>query len=258
MDSPAHAYARVSHDLAGTAFSDIAYVDQTDSTNADAAALLGDPRHAGFSIVAGHQTAGRGRKSREWIDTPGSALLVTTILPRSIAASSLWAAPFWVGLALHEALSSVGVETMLRWPNDLLLDGRKIAGILCVSRVTGGDACIACGAGVNVHRPDGALPPIDPPPAFCDDVASVERSALLGALLRAYDASLGLLDWPERIAERWERVAGIRGSRYVVIEDGSTETFEANAIGLSGDGGLNLEHDGVVRTVSLADARVLR
>lgn len=257
MDSPAHAYARVSHDLAGNAFSDIAYVDQTDSTNADAAALLGDPRHAGLSIVADHQTAGRGRKSREWIDAPGSALLVTTILPRSIPASSLWAAPFWVGLALHEALSEVGVDAALRWPNDLLLDGRKLAGILCVSRVTGADAWIACGAGVNVHRPAG-ISPVDPPPAFCDDVASVDRGALLGALLRAYGASLGLFDWPHRIAERWERAAAIRGSRYVVLEDGSTDAFEANAIGLSGDGGLNVEHDGVVRTVSLADARVLR
>jgi BirA family transcriptional regulator, biotin operon repressor / biotin---[acetyl-CoA-carboxylase] ligase len=257
MDSPAHAYARVSHNLAGTAFSDIAYVDQTDSTNADAAALLGDPRHAGFSIVAGHQTAGRGRKSREWIDAPGSALLVTTILPRSIAASSLWAAPFWVGLALREALSSVGVAAGLRWPNDLLLDGRKVAGILCVSRVTGGDAWIACGAGVNVRRPAGTLP-IDPAPAFCDDVASVDHAELLAALLRAYDASLGLLDWPQRIAERWERAAAIRGSRYVVLEDGSTDAFEANAIGLSADGGLKVEHEGVVRTVSLADARVLR
>ncbi|HEY1682016.1 MAG TPA: biotin--[acetyl-CoA-carboxylase] ligase [Candidatus Tumulicola sp.] len=257
MDSPAHAYARVSHDLAGTAFSDIAYVDQTDSTNADAASLLGDPRHAGFSIVAGHQTAGRGRKAREWIDAPGSALLVTTVLPRPIAASSLWAAPFWVGLALREALARVGVEAALRWPNDLLLDGRKVAGILCVSRVTGGEAWIACGAGVNVHRPASTLP-VDPPPAFCDDATSVDSSALLGALLRAYDASLGLLDWPQRIAERWERAAGIRGSRYVVLEDGSTDAFEANAIGLSGDGGLNLEQNGIVRTVSLADARVLR
>jgi BirA family transcriptional regulator, biotin operon repressor / biotin---[acetyl-CoA-carboxylase] ligase len=257
MDSQAHAYARVSHQLAGTPFCDIAYVEETDSTNADAAALLGDPRHAGFSIVAEHQTAGRGRKGREWTDVPGAALLVTTILPRPVPATSLWAVPFWVGLGLHHALEGFGISSALRWPNDLLLDGRKLAGILCASRVTGSDAWVACGVGVNVRRP-AALPPIEPPPAFCDDAAPIDRDTLLLALLRAYDASLSGLDEPRRIAERWERAAGIRGSRYAVLEDGAAEPFEATAIGLSSDGGLNVELDGRVRTVALADARVLR
>ena len=257
MDSPAHGYARVSIALAGTPFADIAYVDQTDSTNADAATLLGDPRHAGTSIVAEHQTAGRGRKNREWIDVPGSALLVTTILPAPIPAKHLWAVPFWTGLSLQLALHDAGVEASLRWPNDLLLDGKKVAGILCVSRISAETAWVACGVGVNVRRPH-ALPPIEPPPAFCDDVVAVDRAELLRRLLQNYATSLPLLSQPQTIATRWERASGIAGSRYALLEDGAPEPYEAIAIGLSEDGGLSVEQNGAVRTVALGDARVLR
>jgi BirA family biotin operon repressor/biotin-[acetyl-CoA-carboxylase] ligase len=257
MDSPAHGYGRVSIALAGTPFADIAYVDQTDSTNADAAALLGDPRHAGTSIVAEHQTAGRGSRNREWIDVAGSALLVTTILPASVPSESLWAIPFWTGLSLQMALRDAGIDATLRWPNDLLLNGRKLAGILCVSRVSAATAWVACGVGVNVTRP-APLPAIEPAPAFCDDAISVDRAELLQRLLQNYSTSLSLLSQPRSVAERWERASGIAGSRYAMLEDGAIEPYEATAIGLSDDGGLTVERNGTVRTVALGDARVLR
>jgi BirA family biotin operon repressor/biotin-[acetyl-CoA-carboxylase] ligase len=257
MDSAAHGYARVSIALADTPFENIAYVDETDSTNADAAALLGDPRHAGTSIVAEHQTAGRGRRNREWIDVAGSALLVTTILPVSVPAESLWAIPFWTGLSLQIALRDAGVDATLRWPNDLLLSGRKLAGILCVSRVSGASAWVASGIGVNVTRP-AAIPAIEPAPAFCDDVISVDRAGLLQRLLQNYSTSLSLLSQPRSVAERWERASDIAGSRYAMLEDGAIEPYEATAIGLSDHGGLTLERNGTLRTVALGDARVLR
>jgi BirA family biotin operon repressor/biotin-[acetyl-CoA-carboxylase] ligase len=257
MDSAAHGYARVSIALADTPFENIAYVDETDSTNADAAALLGDPRHAGTSIVAEHQTAGRGRRNREWIDVAGSALLVTTILPVSVPAESLWAIPFWTGLSLQIALRDAGVDATLRWPNDLLLNGRKLAGILCVSRVSGASAWVASGIGVNVTRP-AAIPAIEPAPAFCDDVISVDRAGLLQRLLQNYSTSLSLLSQPRSVAERWERASDIAGSRYAMLEDGAIEPYEATAIGLSDHGGLTLERNGTLRTVALGDVRVLR
>jgi BirA family biotin operon repressor/biotin-[acetyl-CoA-carboxylase] ligase len=257
MESPAHGYARASLALSDTPFGDIAYVEETDSTNADASALLGDPRHAGTSIVAEHQTGGRGRKNREWLDVAGTALLVTTILPVSVPAESLWAIPFWTGLALHGALRDLGIDAELRWPNDLLLDGRKMAGILCVSRVSGSDAWVACGVGVNVRRPV-RLPAIDPPPAFCDDVLAVDRAELLQRLLHNYASSLAFLTQPQTVARRWESASGIAGSRYAILEDGSLEAYEATAVGLSENGGLTVERHGIVRTVALGDARVLR
>ncbi len=261
MESPAahHPYARIAADLAGTAFANVRFVEETGSTNADAAARLGHQRDLGSSIVAEHQTDGRGRKGRPWISQPGASLLVTTILPHAIAANDLWGVPFWTALAVRRALLHVRIPTTLRWPNDLLVAGDgKLAGILCVSRVTGKSAWTACGVGINVRRPPVEVP-IEPTPAYCDDVAPVDRAALLAALLREYAASLALLDSPARVARAWESAAAIPGARYRLLNDGATEAFDATALRLEEGGGLVVERDdGRSETVSLADARALR
>ncbi|MGA8533488.1 MAG: biotin--[acetyl-CoA-carboxylase] ligase, partial [Candidatus Tumulicola sp.] len=192
MARRAHPYSGIAEQLAGTEFSSIRYVAETESTNADAARLLGTQRHRGLSIVAEHQSSGRGRKGRSWLAPPGTSLLVTTILPRAIETARLWVVPFWVGLAARAALAQHGVTTTLVWPNDLLIAGRgKVAGILCVSRITGDAARVGCGVGINVHRVPGGHDRVEPPPAFCDDLTRVDRAALLLSLLREYDASLG-------------------------------------------------------------------
>lgn len=252
-------YARTAAGLAGTPFSKIAFVEETASTNADAAALLGSRRDLGTSIVAEHQTRGSGRKGRQWASQPGTSLLVTTILPRSVRAAGLWAVPFWVALAVQRALRVHGVESALHWPNDLLLDRiGKIAGILCVSRVTRDAAWVACGVGVNVHRPAAALD-VDPPPAFCDDVAPVDRAALLLELLRAYDATIDALADPPHVARQWERSAGFPGVPYRILKDGEAQPFECTAIGLAEGGGLVVRRPGTgPETIALADARALR
>ena len=72
--------------LVGTPFATVRYLAQTGSTNEDAAALLGEPAHAGLTIVADHQTRGAGRKGRTWVAPAGSSLLFTTILPEPLPA----------------------------------------------------------------------------------------------------------------------------------------------------------------------------
>jgi BirA family transcriptional regulator, biotin operon repressor / biotin---[acetyl-CoA-carboxylase] ligase len=246
-------YETVAQELAGTPFASIAYVEETGSTNADAAALLGDERFAGHTIVAEFQHQGAGRKGRSWEAAPGTSLLFTTILPREIAAERLWLVPFWVALAVRDGLRARGVATLLQWPNDLLLGERKLAGILCQSRVTGTTARVACGVGINVHR----LALDDR--AFCDDVARVERAELLSAILRAYNASLAALDKPPQMVRDWERAAGIPGRRYRIVRDGAVAPFEATALTLEEGGALRVRRDdGTNEPVEMADARVLR
>ena len=251
-------YESVARDLAGTAFGSIAYVEETVSTNADAADLLGDERFGGHTIVAEYQRRGAGRKGRQWLSPAGTALLCTTILPRGVATENLWVVPYWVALAVRSALLDFGVKTLLQWPNDVLLGDRKLAGILCQSCVIGPAARAACGVGINVRRP-GADPGIDPPPAFCDDVAPVERPALLRALLAQYERRLFMLDDPERVRVEWDEAAGLPGRPYRIELDGEPESFETIAEGLAAGGGLRVRREnGLMETVSLADARVLR
>lgn len=260
MHSNAHPYGRLAGDLGGSPFSAIRYVAETGSTNADAAKLLGDDRYLGLSIVAEHQTIGTGRKGRSWTAPPGTSLLVTTIVPRVIAASALWAVPFWAARAVRAGLASQGVATAMHWPNDLLIAGRgKIAGILCVSRVTGANAWVACGAGVNVVRPAEGDAAIEPPPAYCDDVTHVDRAQLLFAILRAYEATLDLLADPRATADLWEADAGLAGARYRILKDGAATPFDATALRIADGGGLVVERDdGSIETIDLAHARALR
>ncbi|HVA34128.1 MAG TPA: biotin--[acetyl-CoA-carboxylase] ligase [Candidatus Baltobacteraceae bacterium] len=255
----AQRYAGIARELAGTSFAAIAYVESTVSTNEDAAARLGDAGRGGLTIVAEHQTGGMGRKGRSWLAPPGTGLLCTTILPSPLPARDLWIVPFWCALAVAQALRDNGIETLLHWPNDLLLSDAKLAGILCTSRVAGDVARVACGVGVNVHRWAGARTEVVPPPAFCDDVAPVERAALLRALLQQYEATLPLLHNPQRVARMWEAQAHLPGKRYRILKDGELSSFEATALGLSTGGALLVRRDdGARETISLADARALR
>jgi BirA family biotin operon repressor/biotin-[acetyl-CoA-carboxylase] ligase len=251
-------YQGVARELAGTPFASIAYVEETESTNADAAALLTDERFGGHTIVAEYQSRGAARKGRTWRAPAGTALLFTTILPHEIDAQRLWVVPYWLALAVRHGLLEFGVKTSLQWPNDVLLGDRKLAGLLCQSCVIGATARVACGVGINVRRP-GADPGIDPPPAYCDDVTQVDRAGLLDAILRAYARTLFTLGQPEQVCSEWHEAAELPGKRYRIVLDGTPQAFEAIAEGLSEGGGLRvLRDDGRREVVSLADARVLR
>ncbi|MBV8066421.1 MAG: biotin--[acetyl-CoA-carboxylase] ligase [Candidatus Eremiobacteraeota bacterium] len=258
MDLRAGPYESVARELAGTAFASIAYVEETASTNADAAELLDDDRFGGHTIVAEFQRRGAGRKGRLWLAPAGTSLLFTTILPRCVDTQRLWVVPYWIALAVRDALLHFGVSTTLQWPNDLLLNERKLAGVLCQSSVIGLRARVACGVGINVKRP-GADAGIEPPPVYCDDVALVDRAALLKGILLKCERTLFMLDHPPRIAAAWEAAAELPGRRYRIALDEGGAPFEATAQALGDDGGLRiLREDGSSEIVSLADARVVR
>jgi len=246
--------------LAGSAFANVRWIERTGSTNDDIAALLGTPEAAGLTIAADYQEHGAGRKGRSWVAPPSASLLFTTGLPGAIPSTHIWAVPFWVALAVQRALIDVSVPATLQWPNDLLLNGRKIAGILCVSRVVGSDAWVGCGVGINVHRVhDPALDEIQPPPAFCSDAADVTREVLLEKILHVFAATHEQLCIPQNVARRWELAAGLPGVAYRVLVDGETEEQNVIALRLANGGGLVVQTAAnKEREINLADARVLR
>lgn len=253
--------ARVRAALEGTRFHDVRTVRETGSTNDDAAALLGDREAFGATLVAEFQSAGRGRKAgRSWIAPAGSALTFTTILPLLVAADTLWAVPFWTALAVADGVEEgCGIRLDLRWPNDLDLGGRKAGGILCTSRVTGTEAAVGCGIGLNVRRPDAAaLAAIDPPPAYLSDVQPrAAREEILAGILGAMDGLLDVLDRPAAIARAWEDRAQLRGRPYRLRLDADGTIIEGTAIGLDREGGLIVRSGNRERVVHLADARVI-
>jgi BirA family transcriptional regulator, biotin operon repressor / biotin---[acetyl-CoA-carboxylase] ligase len=114
----------------------------TDSTNERARALAAAGAPHGTLVTAGEQTAGRGRQGREWTAAPGTSLLLSIVLRNATQALPLAAA-----VAVCEALP---VEATIKWPNDIWIGGRKVAGILVEGRPQEGWAVL--GIGVNVHE----------------------------------------------------------------------------------------------------------
>jgi BirA family biotin operon repressor/biotin-[acetyl-CoA-carboxylase] ligase len=252
--------AHVRAAMAGTLFEDVRYLKTTGSTNDDASALLARGDALGTTLVAEEQTAGRGRKAgRSWIAAPGSALLFTTILPATMPATDLWAVPFWVALCVADGImQACAVHADLRWPNDLFVRNRKVAGILCTSRVTGAVAHVACGVGINVISTAGAHVAIEPPPAFLSEAApTVRREIVLSEVLSAFERRLAALHAPAAIARTYEERAGLAGAPYRVLVDGESLELDGIARGLSPDGALRLDVGGAEQQISLADARRL-
>jgi BirA family transcriptional regulator, biotin operon repressor / biotin---[acetyl-CoA-carboxylase] ligase len=136
------------------------FVAETGSTNTDLLALSDCPDRT--VLVAGHQTAGRGRLDRTW-DAPPGANLLTSILFRDVP-DDPGQLTRSIGVAAVDAVAAVvGVEARLKWPNDVLLDGRKLAGILAQRSP---DGAVVVGIGLNVHwAPEGAArlgPDVEP------------------------------------------------------------------------------------------------
>jgi BirA family biotin operon repressor/biotin-[acetyl-CoA-carboxylase] ligase len=170
-------------------------VASTGSTNADLAALAREGAPAGTVLVAEHQTRGRGRLDRSWSAPPRSALTFSVLLrPGSVPARRWPWLPLLVGCAVVEALrQTTGLEAKLKWPNDVLLADKKLAGIL-VERL---DDAVVVGIGLNVSlRPD-ELPTSTATSLVASGVFE-DRDTLLRALLRTLGA----------LTSAWEAAGG--------------------------------------------------
>jgi BirA family biotin operon repressor/biotin-[acetyl-CoA-carboxylase] ligase len=129
----------------------------TDSTNDRVKELAMADAPGGLVVTADEQTAGRGRRGSEWFAPAGSCLLYSVLL-RPFTADEATLFPLVVPVAVCEAAESVApVRCQLKWPNDVWIDERKVAGILVEARPDEGWAVI--GVGLNVAVPDDAFPP---------------------------------------------------------------------------------------------------
>jgi len=211
----------------------------------------------GFCCLAGEQTAGRGRQGRSWLAPSGSALLASVLLRRSGAIAT--GIPFAAGLAVIEALrATCDVHAGLKWPNDVLVGGRKLAGIL--SEVEPGassttQVAVALGVGLNLTVNE-----------FPDDVAGTSLHMHAGAVP---SAEALLIAWLDALADR---MATLEGSGLTaIIEEwrgcavglggpltvqGPGGAFEGVAVDVAGDGALLVESGGEVRRVLAGDVHL--
>jgi BirA family biotin operon repressor/biotin-[acetyl-CoA-carboxylase] ligase len=246
----------MSGDRANVAW-DVRRHEELDSTNVLAMHLAREGAPEGLVVVADHQTSGRGRLGRTWEAPPGSSLLVSILfrpgpmLPPE-RGHLLTAA---VGLAAAAACESLtGVPPDLKWPNDLLVGGRKLAGILAESDLSGGQlAAVVVGLGLNVSSAPPGFEAISLAEAAHGAVAP-DPGALLDAVLHEIDQR-----YPdfEQIADEFRRRCETLGRR-VKVELGH-ETLVGTAVDLSDEGHLGVEDsEGRLRWIAAGDVTHLR
>lgn len=233
----------------------IEIVPQTGSTNADIAARLiaGEQVLEGAWLVADRQTSGRGRQGREWQDGAGNFMGSTVVHLRSGDPPAQTLA-LVAGVSLHDLLAGRVAEPLtLKWPNDLLAGGAKLAGIL-LERV--GDA-VVLGIGVNLVRA----------PAL-DDRTTVSL-AELGADFPRGDFAQALAAHVAEDLQRWRNYGlGPIVSRWItaghpvgtplVADDGEGRQLCGRFAGLAEDGALQLRlEDGSVRAIHAGETRIV-
>jgi BirA family biotin operon repressor/biotin-[acetyl-CoA-carboxylase] ligase len=172
----------------------------TDSTNARLRELAAAGAPGGTVVTAGEQSAGRGRQGRSWFAPAGSSLLYSALL-RPLGDRPLL--PLAVPLAVAEAAESLAPEISceLKWPNDVWVEGRKLAGVLIEGRPEAGGGWAVIGVGLNVSIASGEFPA-----ELRATATSIGRDVAVGAALEALNQSLG--EWVE--AEPARILAGFR------------------------------------------------
>jgi len=202
----------------------------------------------GTAIVAEEQTAGRGRRGRAWQAPSGSALLCSLICRPPLPPERLFLLVAAIGVGLCEGVErTTGLLPRIKWPNDLLLNGRKLAGVLCESRLDGvGLQHAVVGFGLNINLQTANLPAVPPgalPPTSLAIAqgAALPHLATVATLFAALDDAYDLL-WTGQeaaIRARWEaRLAG-RGEVVRVVTDTGERT--GRFVGVGPDGALLLD-----------------
>lgn len=140
---------------------DVHRVATTGSTNADVAVAAREGAAEGYAVVAGHQSAGRGRLDRRWEAPPGTSLAMSFLLRPDGVPVTRWAwLPLLAGVVVVDAVAAAaGASAVLKWPNDVLLDGGKLSGILTERIETPSGPAAVVGIGLNVAQTPEQLPP---------------------------------------------------------------------------------------------------
>jgi len=228
---------------------------ETPSTNDLAWEALATGAPDGTVVVADAQPSGRGRDGRTWHLAPGKGLALSLVLHQGCDRRQAGTLPLVAGLALARALDGLGVATTLKWPNDLLVGARKLAGILCESRrlPSGTDAAVI-GVGVNVSQQQSDFPVALH--GIATSLALEGRRATREAVAAAFLNALEPL-WTEHqeggraaVLDAWRRRAGYWG-RMVTVRTPSG-SLSGIARDLSPDGGLVLRLEGGSEVIALA------
>jgi BirA family biotin operon repressor/biotin-[acetyl-CoA-carboxylase] ligase len=225
----------------------IVHYFRTDSTNAVALKLAAEGAEHGTVVVAEEQTAGRGRLGRAWFSEKSSGIYTSIILKPPLAPAAAPVLTLMAGLAAQKAVSSVtGLSVDIRWPNDLLVNGRKVCGILTeMSAEVDRLHFVVIGIGINVNH---SLMPTE-----LENIATslrmeahrgISRVQVLVNLLREIERHYQLLlkGGNKAITGRWEAASTFAHGKRVRVVTAAGEAL-ATTTGIESSGALKIQYD---------------
>lgn len=230
-------------------------LDTAESTNSAARALARDGAQSGAAVIAAEQTAGRGRFGRAWV-SPRGGLWFSLLLRVKTGDPVLPALPVLAGTALLVVLEEISGRTLtLGWPNDIVFEGKKLAGMLVESEIGGGEAAVVIGAGVNVNNQAPELKgEQDAAAVSLREITGEETplEKLLAEFMNTFELALDdcRRDGADRIFEQWKQRLELVGKKIVLKSD---EKILAGVVkDFSADGSMSLKlEDGSTATVPL-------
>ena len=235
---------------------EIVYFEETDSTNRRARLLAQEGAQHGTLVLADRQTAGRGRRGRGWISPAGEGIFMSLLLRPDVHPSQVAKLSLLTALAVANAIAEeTGLDARIKWPNDIVINGRKVCGLLLeMDATTEKVESVVAGVGINVHQT-----------VFDEEIAHtassldllaeryVSRSAIVRAFLMEFEQATALADNAMIDAYR-ERSATIGQKVQVIGLDG---TYTGAARGITESGILLVEDEaGRMHEVLAADVSV--
>jgi BirA family biotin operon repressor/biotin-[acetyl-CoA-carboxylase] ligase len=225
------------------------WIDETTSTQDAVKTWAAARRPEGVSLVADHQTEGRGRLGRAWVAEPGEAVQLSVLLRPQLAPRDLPLLALAAGAAVYVATRG---RLRLKWPNDLLgPDGRKVAGLLAEADIADGVVrWVVVGVGVNVYGAPAGVPDAGclcdyGPPLFREELA-VDLVSALVAWTRRVERE------PEAVLQAWRRASCTLGARVRV------GAVEGVAEDLADDGSLRVrQDDGSLVRIHAGDVQIV-
>jgi BirA family transcriptional regulator, biotin operon repressor / biotin---[acetyl-CoA-carboxylase] ligase len=233
------------------------------STNLEAARRAAEGAAEGLCVVAGEQTAGRGRLQRQWVSPQGAGLYFSIILRPRFDQSAWPLLTLMAAVAVHDALlDSCALKTDIKWPNDILFDDKKLCGILAETVETPPGRAVVVGIGINLTR--NSFPTEFNGSATSVEVAAGQKPALeavLAALvgsLGSYYQTLRQPGGPEAITREWCKRSSYSEGKRIRVSYGN-ETFLGTTRGVECDGALRVETSpGQIKTLRAGDVTAVR
>ncbi len=233
----------------------IVYRETIDSTQNLAISLASKPDSHGTVVIAEQQKSGRGRQDRKWL-SPRGGIWLSVVLRPSIPTAKITLLPFVTGLAVYDTIKTIGLDARLKWPNDVIISDKKVAGILLdISAQADQVNYAVIGIGINTNVDASAIS------ARLDGIKITSISGELGHTVSRLDLTRSLLENIERyyvemeqrgvdtILQEWKKRSDILGRKVTVVQN--NKMIQGVAADVNYDGSLLVQTDhGVINVVS--------